>query len=862
MFRALPRRLTRPEPLVPRALRAAPAACMAVLLLVGVLSEPRVAGATPPDLPPMNADAATLRTDARAVLLNPANLALNPGLHLALDFGDRLESNAPAGQHLAAYGGWGSGRGFGVGLATVADLDPGSAFTTTLGFAAGRPEATLGFSRSFYGGRGDNPWDGQGSTTLSLTGRSTPHLGTTHRVRHLERPRIGGVALQREWLAAAAARTTRGALGAEVGWLADENAVRQGALVAHVRARPFDLLRVFLGAQVGEPDRSRSALQGGWRTHAGVELVLGPSTTAAGVHVASPEGSPRGSRLVASVEAHTPPRPSRQRTPGVMLEIELAGPTPEQPRGGLFTARSEGFTTLLADLDRVARERRVAGLYLILDNPGIGPAQAWELAEMLDRVRASDRKVVVEWRDGGLTELFLAAHADRVVVPPSMAMARSGVGSTAIHLRELLDRLGVEPQFERIGDWKTAPDQLQRRAPSDEERAQVQAWLDTIWQVFTERIAERRNVGLQALVTLLGDAPLTAAELERAGLVDARLHLHQIDGWLQRDVIGRPVTLKTPREHWREREAEWLPRRRVAVVHIGGLIAPGESLPEGLFQGVVTGDLGIARAVAEILQDPTWGAVIVRVSSGGGSVLASDEIRASLLRLSREMPVYVSFGDVAASGGYWVATLPGVPVVAAPPTLTGSIGIFAGALDITGLLDRLGIHRERFEAGGRSTLFGTFPWTDAERAAVRRLIQDGYDRFVALVMESRGLSRDEAIARSEGRIFSGREALALGLVDTAEAGFPDAMDAVRARLGLGERDALILGHFPDARPGLGGGLVAAAVNAGGTAEAVPARWIQAMGGAGMGEALDVAWLMSRSPGQPLALLPWLLASGR
>ncbi|TVR04793.1 MAG: hypothetical protein EA398_01060 [Deltaproteobacteria bacterium] len=791
-----------------------------------------------------NAPGLVLRDDARAIRANPANLAFHEGLHIAFDHETGLTGDQVDRQALRTALALSPASGFGAGVAGRWLLQPEYEAQTEVALALGGPFAAIGLSRTWSFHRAGEERPDYASTALALSSRPSPHVATALRVRHLNRPRTAEGSLQRQWAFAVGLQSRWGEAGGELAIVAPENALDRGAVQGSLRIRATDAIRLFGGGTLGNPDERDGFLSGGWTAHGGIEFVVGGATLSSGLHGSGDSGAD-GLVLVSGAELHAPGRGQPLDRARTTIHLVLRDRIPEQPRSGFLVERAPGFATTIAQLDRLAREGEVGALVLDLERARLGPAQAWELARVLERLETAGIPVTVRLREPRLAELFVAAHGRTVVMAPADVLASSGVAWTGFYVGALLDRLGVRPQFERIAEWKTAPDTFERTGPSDEERAQVQAWIDTVWEVWVEGIAARRNRPADAVRALLDGAPVDAEALREAGLVD--------------DVRHGPVSTASfvPLDEWWDRRSDaWAAPRRIAVLHIDGLIAPGDSSPEGLLQGVVTGDRGVARAVRAIRRDTGIRGVIVRVSSGGGSVLASDEIRHLLAELAAEKPVVVSFGDIAASGGYYVAAIEGVRIVASPTTLTGSIGIFAGAVDIDPLLQRLGVHRERFEAGGRTDLFGTRAWSEEERGSIRAMIASSYDRFLALVGTARGLSREALDGVAGGRIHSGRAAREAGLLDDSESGLLGALDEVLARGGLRPGEPFDLVHFPDGRRrGIPGTLAGVTAQDRSVEVERLARWLGRAGGTW---ALEVAWLMESGGPTMLALLPWHL----
>ncbi|MGH7789477.1 MAG: signal peptide peptidase SppA, partial [Candidatus Binatia bacterium] len=235
----------------------------------------------------------------------------------------------------------------------------------------------------------------------------------------------------------------------------------------------------------------------------------------------------------------------------------------------------------------------------------------------------------------------------------------------------------------------------------------------------------------------------------------------------------------------------------LALLHIGGTIKPGESVP-GADGARATGATSVAAALKQVRERDDIGALVVRVASPGGSVLGSDLIWRELVRTRARKPVVISFGDVAASGGYYVA-LAGSPVFAEAGTITGSIGVLAGRANLRGLYDRLGVHKELVSRGRHAALGSDYaPLDEAGRERLQHQAAEFYRDFVGKVAQARGLEPAAAAAVAEGRVWTGRQAQARGLVDRL-GGLEEAFDAAKEAAGLPADARVGVERFPRPR---------------------------------------------------------------
>jgi protease-4 len=487
-------------------------------------------------------------------------------------------------------------------------------------------------------------------------------------------------------------------------------------------------------------------------------------------------------RLVRRVSART--------RAGTYLVVEVDGAVTEIPparRNWLSRARpAVSLHALRAMLDAAARDRKVAGLVLVLKGLRGGSATAASIRSLVARWRAAGKAAVVHMPLGGGTrEAYVAASADRALLGPQSGLHAMGFLSTTRYLRGALDKAGIVPEVTARGRYKTAAERIERSAMSEPQREQVSALLDGVYGEVTAAIASGRRVDAAAARAMLDGAPYTGEEAVAAGLVDGVAYEDELaqrlgDG---RD-LGKRARLVPAESWWRPRLA-MRPRAlqrmgAIGVVKVHGAIAGDAGLP---FRSMAFDERVIA-AVRLARINPFVRGVILHVDSPGGSALASDRMHHELSALALEKPLVACMGDVAASGGYYVAVAAHA-IVAQPTTLTGSIGVIGARVTLDPLLARLGIATEVIARGAHARLLDPMlPMSDDERDAVGREIEHIYQAFLRVVAAGRHTSVDDVHALAQGRVWTGADAHARGLVDHL-GGFEDALDVLRQRIGSG-----------------------------------------------------------------------------
>ncbi|CAN0553306.1 unnamed protein product, partial [Laminaria digitata] len=299
---------------------------------------------------------------------------------------------------------------------------------------------------------------------------------------------------------------------------------------------------------------------------------------------------------------------------------------------------------------------------------------------------------------------------------------------------------------------------------SPAQREATSAYLDDVYATLIDGISEGRGLEPDTVKSLLDMGTHTASQALQRGLVDHLLYPDEVEVHLQK-LYGRRLSFQPAADAVRPVRARWGPHPRVAVLYVDAAITGGDSedLPFGLGQTV--GARTLILALDALRTDPAVKAVVMRIDSPGGDSLASDLIARAVQRLAKVKPVIASLGDVAASGGYYVAA-PARLIYAEPTTLTGSIGVFSMGVSAETLLDRLGVGVDKIKRGQMSGGGSTYTdWSQAERDRMEEIVEHYYQRFLQVVAEGRKMSTEQVHAVAQGRIWSGADAQERGLVD-------------------------------------------------------------------------------------------------
>lgn len=381
--------------------------------------------------------------------------------------------------------------------------------------------------------------------------------------------------------------------------------------------------------------------------------------------------------------------------------------------------------------------------------------------------REGGKRVVAHLPEGGgLREYYVAVAADEIWLAPSAALSLTGLNIEATYLAPALERLGLRAQVVAVGRYKTAGETFVQRQMTPENAEMLGEILDEIEETAVSAIEETRKLGPVTSRELLSSGPYSSARALELGLIDDTCYADNLSTRLGKllGTKGRAKIRRWPTySKGRHILSSWpLGRKRLPVVELDGVLVEGRN--RGLKSMVGAKD--VVKMLGKLRKDSSVAAVVLHVNSRGGTVVASDQIRRAVERLGEKKPVIAFMSNVAASGGYMISAA-AHQIVAQPMTLTGSIGVLAGKVSGRRLLESLGLHRQSLRRGAHAAFdSATEGWTASEKKALRDLIGDHYDQFVAVVARGRRIPTEQVLESAEGRVWTGRMARERGLVDT------------------------------------------------------------------------------------------------
>jgi protease-4 len=451
---------------------------------------------------------------------------------------------------------------------------------------------------------------------------------------------------------------------------------------------------------------------------------------------------------------------------GSVLVVRLRGTLDEVEPGGVlrpFLPARPTIRSLTETLRGAQTDPRIVGLIVVPNETPALWGKVQELREAVRRFRTSGKPTVAFLEYGGDHEYYLATACQRIFLLPTSTLNVNGLASYELFLRGTLDKVGVYPDLLHVGDYKTAVNTWARDGFTPAHREMAESLNQDAFDELVRAVAESRRRTEDEIHAAIDAGPFLPEDALHEGLIDDLAYEDQLDDKVR---FGRPDVHLLEAEDYaraRPRGRRLTPAPRIGVIYAVGTIASGES--QDLPEGPVLGAESIVSTIRTARGDPSIQAIVLRIDSPGGSSIASDVIWRELMLTRAQKPLIVSMSDVAGSGGYYIA-LPAHHIIAQPGTLTGSIGIYGGKFVVAGAIEKLGGRVEEVAHGQHAGMHGLArPYSPEERATLERQLVAFYDQFVEKVAEARRSTPERVDSIAQGRVWTGRQALALGLID-------------------------------------------------------------------------------------------------
>ena len=449
-----------------------------------------------------------------------------------------------------------------------------------------------------------------------------------------------------------------------------------------------------------------------------------------------------------------------------VLVMNVEGQIEEQRLMDVFSAISGETPPVLHDftdeLDTAKHDSRIDGLVVKIGPLDTGWGKLEEIRSHILSFRESGKPNVCYLGGDGIgnAEYYVASACSEVwAVPTSVLMIRGMMGE-AIFLRGTLDKLKIVPDYYHIAEYKTASNQLTEKKFTPAHREEVESIVRSIYDQYLSEVSSARKLDRAAFEKYVEAGPISAEDAVKDKLVERLAYWDQVQDYMKtKSKDWNPVSIGRYRSQVKNKGIT-----EIAMVHATGLIVSGKSgnAPGG---GFIMGGDSVAEDLRSARENSMIKAIVLRIDSGGGSAVASEVIRREVQLAKGVKPVVVSMSDVAASGGYWIA-MSANKIVADPNTITASIGVLGGKLNVSGFFNMLGISSDYVAMSENATIFSSQQsFTPSQRAAFEKMLQDTYANFTQGVADGRRMKIEDVDKIAKGRVWSGAQAKGLGLVD-------------------------------------------------------------------------------------------------
>ncbi len=486
-----------------------------------------------------------------------------------------------------------------------------------------------------------------------------------------------------------------------------------------------------------------------------------------------------------------------------LLKIKLEGTIVEEaPAMSMltrFAPRMTVFRDILMGLKDAEQDPSIRGLMLHIHGHDLGWARAQELSQAIQSFRASGKIAIAYLESAGSSDYIIATACDNIVMAPAGGLELMGMMSEVLFFKGAIDKLDIKPDFLQAGKFKAAIEPFTRNGMSRPHRENLNALMDSLFSQMVSAIAEGRGLDEDLVRDIIDDGPYLAQDALEKNLIDKTLYSDQLDEELENILGSKPEPIRLGRyRKYRGKQPgildPWRNLPRVALVYATGVIHSGESRNMmGVSNSV--GSETLVRALRKVREDDDIKAAVLRVDSPGGSSLASDLIWREVMMFEGKKPLIVSMGDVAASGGYYIA-MPAQYILSMPGTLTGSIGVIGGKINLKGLYEKIGLKKEIITRGKNADLHSDYSsFSQSARKKVKKEIETVYGIFVQKAADGRGMEYREIEKLAQGRVWSGRQAESNKLVDEM-GGLRKALELAKLKAGITEEQKTLLEIYP------------------------------------------------------------------
>lgn len=456
------------------------------------------------------------------------------------------------------------------------------------------------------------------------------------------------------------------------------------------------------------------------------------------------------------------------------------------------TTSTVGLDQILSNIRLAKNDDRILGIWLDGAGMSMGPASAKAIRDALLDFKQSGKWIIASAKQYGQTNYYVASVADRICLDPTGSVSWNGLAAQKMYYTRLFEKIGVEMQIVKVGTFKSAVEPYFRTSMSPEDRMQTMQYVNGIWDEYKAEVSEARNIPVDQLNALADQyMGLQSAQAQlQAGLVDTIVYTQDMDSLLRIYAGTKDYKTLTTTKLAQVKRTESLATDEIAVLYLDGAITDETG------DGIVGKE--VVKTIKKIRKNDNIKALVLRVNSPGGSADASEQIWHAIENVkSDSIPVVVSMGDYAASGGYYISC--GADYIyAEPTTITGSIGIFGTIPSIAKLREKIGLDIDGITTNKHSGLASNIPYkamTAEETQLMQNMVERGYELFTTRCADGRGVSQEYIKSVGEGRVWLGTKAKELQLVD--EIGNID--DAIAKAVELAALESYKLTYYPEVK---------------------------------------------------------------
>ncbi|MEA1941338.1 MAG: signal peptide peptidase SppA [Pseudomonadota bacterium] len=488
---------------------------------------------------------------------------------------------------------------------------------------------------------------------------------------------------------------------------------------------------------------------------------------------------------------------------GIVLELDLRTPRLDSPSRSPFAfAEPLSVVDIVRTLEQAEADNRVRGVLVRANEFGMAPGMAEEMREAIADFREAGKFVITHaqgFESPTVTGYFAVSGSDEIWLQDTASFTPAGLAAEVTFLGGLFEHFNAQPQFEQFHEYKNAANTYTETGFTDAHREATASYMGSIFDTAVASVADDRGFSEAEVRSLFEASPHAAEDALDAGLVDRLGHVVEArEAALGRAGTGSEIVELT--DYFNQASPAWSHAPVIALIEGQGAIVTGDADQNPLGGDEMIGGDFTSEAILAAAEDPNVRAIVLRVDSPGGSAIASDQIWHAVNR-AREAgkPVVVTMASFAASGGYYIAA-PADYVLAHATTLTGSIGVLGGKIVLDETFGMVGLNVETLSVGGEYTtaMSSQQAWTESQRAAFRAQMEDIYEDFTQRVADGRDLPLERVLEIARGRVWTGAQALDLGLVDEI-GGFRDAVDAAKELAGIAPESDVRLRRFPRQR---------------------------------------------------------------